>query len=316
MSKHQTVTTAHQLHSLLEAGRLGDLTDGQLLAKFLAVADNPELAETAFAVLVERHGPMVFRVCHSVTRDAHDAEDAFQATFLVLVRKARRLNVRVTLAPWLHNVARKVSLHARADRVRRCRNEKSLARSPWARSTALANDPTALEREELDGLVHSEVARLPQRYRDCLVLCDLEGCTYEQAAQTLELPLGTVQSRLARARKRLHDRFSRIGLHPSRPGRTGASLVIGLPSAKVVPPISLFRTTTAKCLHGAAGGSAGLKFVSGSIATLVHRRQPLDDRFQSDAHRRGSLSGRPADAASLSTLKVHRHVSRLRIPSA
>ena len=120
---------AHPLQSLLEAGRLGDLTDGQLLARFLAVADNPDLAETAFAVLVERHGPMVFRVCHSVTRDTHDAEDAFQATFLLLVRKARRLNVFATLAPWLHDVARKVSLHARADRVRRCRNERSLTRS-------------------------------------------------------------------------------------------------------------------------------------------------------------------------------------------
>ena len=138
-------------------------------------------------------------------------------------------------------------------------------------ATGIANDPTVLEREELDGLVHSEVARLPQRYRDCLILCDLEGCTYEQASQTLELPLGTVQSRLARTRKRLHDRFTRIGLHPWQPGRTGDCIAIGLPILQGRPANSLFRMTTVNCLHGTTGETAGLKFVSGSIAKLVHK---------------------------------------------
>ena len=105
------------LQTLFDVGTIGELTDGQLLERF-AVRDG-EAAEMAFAALVDRHGPMVLRTCRSVLRDPHAAEDAFQATFLVLVRKARGLWVRDSLGPWLHQVASRVASSARAEAARR-----------------------------------------------------------------------------------------------------------------------------------------------------------------------------------------------------
>src|SRR6185312_1333070 len=113
------------LHTLYRAGVLGDLTDAQLLARFLAGHD--EGAEAGFAALVERHGPMVLRVCGRILRDPHDAEDAFQATFLVLARRVGSLRRRESLASWLHGIARRVSLHARADAARRRKHEGQCA---------------------------------------------------------------------------------------------------------------------------------------------------------------------------------------------
>src|SRR5262249_34870144 len=147
---------------LFTAGTLGGLTDGQLLDRYRA--QSPETSELAFATLVERHGPMVLGVCRSVLRDTHAAHDAFQATFLVLVRRAGSLWVRDSLGPWLHQVAFRVASCARADAARRRRHEQ--------RSAELSG-PSAHEdnHDDRGDIVHEEVNRLPSGYRSAVVLC-------------------------------------------------------------------------------------------------------------------------------------------------
>ena len=193
-----------QLRTLFNVGTVRDLTDGQLLERF--ATDRGDSAEQAFAVLVDRHGPMVLRVCRSVLNNPHDTQDAFQATFLVLVRKARGLWVRDSLGPWLHQVAYRTASCARSAAARRRRHERRAAISiDAARAESL---------DELEGVLHEEINRLPERYRAPVVVCDLEGRTHDQAARHLGWPVGTVKSRLSRGRERLRDRLLRRGLTP------------------------------------------------------------------------------------------------------
>jgi len=193
-----------RLGAAIHVGAIRELTDGQLLERF--ATDRGEAAELAFAALVERHGPMVLRACRGVLGDPDDAEDAFQATFVVLVRKARGLWVRDSLGPWLHQVAHRTAACARSEIARRRRHEREAAGPPReARPEPLA---------DLARLVHEEVDRLPGRFRAAVVLCDLEGRTHEQAARHLGWPVGTVKSRLTRGRDRLRDRLARRGLAP------------------------------------------------------------------------------------------------------
>ncbi len=166
------------LDTLLNVGAVGGLTDAQLLELFTTGRD--ETAEVAFTVLVDRHGPMVLRVCQAVLRDSHDAQDAFQATFMVLVKKARGLWVRESLGPWLHQVAHRIASCARLANARRRRHEKQAA--------SLSADYTAASSpDDLGEVLHREVSRLPERYRAAVVLCLLEGLTPEQAARATGL---------------------------------------------------------------------------------------------------------------------------------
>jgi RNA polymerase sigma factor (sigma-70 family) len=184
---------------LFRAGAAAGLSDAQLLERFLLCHD-----EAAFAALVERHGPMVLAACRRVLNDPHDAQDAFQATFLVLVRKAGAIRKRESIAHWLHGVALRVSAHSRADSVRRRAVERR-ART----GSSIAYETTPADRDVWD-----EVELLPQDLRAVVMLCYLEGLTHEQAARQLGWPVGTVRSRLARARDRLRDRLTRRGLAP------------------------------------------------------------------------------------------------------
>ena len=177
------------LETLYSVGMIGGLTDAQLLERF--TSDRDETSELAFRVLVERHGPMVLRVCRAVLRDAHDAHDAFQATFLVLVRRAGSLWVRDSLGPWLHQVAYRTSSCARSAAARRRHHELRAAEMT-------ARRPDRRHPDDLAGMLHEELSRLPARYREAVVLCLLEGLTPEQAARHLNCPAGTVHSRLAR----------------------------------------------------------------------------------------------------------------------
>ncbi|WP_165228208.1 sigma-70 family RNA polymerase sigma factor [Aquisphaera insulae] len=179
----------------------GPSTDGDLLRRF--GAGRGEDAEDAFAALMRRHGPMVLGVCRGILGDREDAHDAFQATFLVLARKARTVRRGNSAASWLHGVARHVSLRLRAAEARRRDHERR----------------TVIVREERPGLtlearevIHDEVARLPARFREPVVLCFLEGLTAEEAAEQLGCPRGTVLSRLARAKDRLRGGLARRGL--------------------------------------------------------------------------------------------------------
>jgi RNA polymerase sigma factor (sigma-70 family) len=192
--------------TLFHAGSLTGATDGQLLERF-AVRDG-EASEAAFAALVERHGPLVWRACRAMLRDEHEAADAFQATFLVLVRKAGTLWVRDSLAPWLYRVALRAANQARREAKRRRQIERRVGelRAGWT-GGAMTDD--------LIEVLHREIDRLPERHRNVIVLCDLEGRSYEEAARHLRCPVGTVRSRLARAREKLREALSRRGLAPA-----------------------------------------------------------------------------------------------------
>ncbi len=219
------------LRTLFNVGTIGDLTDGQLLERF--AASHGEAAELAFAVLVERHGPMVLRVCQGLLVDPNDRDDAFQATFLVLVKKARALWVRDSLGPWLHQVAYRTASRARSTAARRLRHERQVAMSRRE-----SGDDSG---DELGRVLHEELARLPERYRAPLVLCDLEGCSHEQAARHLGWPVGTIKSRQARGRERLRDRLRRRGLAPDA-GALATALVRNGQNALLSP--SLVDSTT------------------------------------------------------------------------
>lgn len=196
-----------QLRELYSVGAIAGLTDGQLLERFTTASG--ESAELAFAALVERHGAMVLGVCRAILRDEHSASDAFQATFVVLLRKARSLWVKDSLGPWLYNVAHRASEKARTAAARRRFHEKRAAERQDAEfSSELGQDDVA-------GVVYAELARLPEHYRTPIVLCDLEGRTHEEASRHIGCAIGTVKSRLSRGRERLRTRLARRGFGPA-----------------------------------------------------------------------------------------------------
>ncbi len=250
------------LRTLFNLGAIGELTDGQLLERF--ATQDQEAAELAFAALVERHGRMVLRVCRSALRDPHQADDAFQATFLVLVRKARSLWVKDSLGPWLHRVAQRVATRARHCESRRRDHERRAA----AMSPIFASEPDS--RDEHIAMLHDEIDRLPERYRAPIVICDLQGFTHERAARHLGWPLGTVKSRLARAREILHGRLSRHGLG-LRSGLLIAAKgpAAALQSVEVVLPASLAESTVAAAAALASGRAAGA--VSAGVIILFEQ---------------------------------------------
>ncbi len=199
----------HHLRILYNIGAIGDLTDGQLVERF--ATDTGEVAELAFAALVERHQSLVWRVCLAITRDRHQAEDAFQATFHVLARKARSLWVRDSLGPWLHQVACRTASCLRTAALRRRRHERRCAELEVGRYVEPA-DPRDPDR---DAAVHEELGRLPEKYRAPLVLCDLEGWTHQEAAWFLGWPIGTVKTRQFHGRRLMKDRLIRRGFGPA-----------------------------------------------------------------------------------------------------
>jgi RNA polymerase sigma factor (sigma-70 family) len=173
--------------------------DGELLARFLAHRD-----ETAFAELVRRHGPMVFAVCRRVAGNPHDADDAFQATFIVLARKARALTGEPALGAWLHGVAHRAALKARAVAAKRRTKEAAAARPE---GVVAMDEPT-----DVLAVIEQELGRLPEKYRKPLVLCGLCGQSRKEVAAQLGVPEGTLASRLAKAREMLTERLRRRGL--------------------------------------------------------------------------------------------------------
>ncbi|MDR3618041.1 MAG: sigma-70 family RNA polymerase sigma factor [Paludisphaera borealis] len=247
MSKGQQDAGFRHVRMLFNIGSVGDLTDGRLLERY--TARDGETAEMAFSTLVERHGPMVLRVCRSVLRDPHDAHDAFQATFLVLARRADSLWVRGSLGPWLYQVAYRVASCARSAANRRRRHEQRAAElaGPGGREE---------DRDDLGDVLHVEVNRLPWGCREAVVLCYFEGLSPEQAARQLGCPVGTVQSRLARGRERLRSRLKRRGLAPEI-GAMGTGFAMEAPPP--APPTALveavIRAATPLSSTAAASGS-------------------------------------------------------------
>jgi len=198
-------TVSRDLRTLWDLGSIAGLSDAELLGRF--VSGREEVSDLAFEALLVRHGPMVLGTCRRLLADGNDVEDAFQATFLVLVRRANAIRVKDTLGPWLHEVARRVALEARTLALRRRRRED--------RAIDLATVPThGSEVSDTQAIIDEEIGRLAEKFRAAVVLCDLEGMTIEGAAHQLGWPSGTVRSRLARGRERLRARLSRRGLGP------------------------------------------------------------------------------------------------------
>jgi RNA polymerase sigma factor (sigma-70 family) len=196
------------------------VTDGQLLARFVAAHD-----EAAFAALLRRHGPMVLGVCRRLLRHTQDAEDAFQATFLVLARRAGSVVKRDSVSSWLYAVAYRTACNARAGRARRRARERQVEELPQP-------EVAPAEPQDWRPLLDHELSRLPERYRQAVVLCDLEGLPRKEVARQLGLPEGTLSSRLSRGRQVLAKRLTRYGLALSG-GALAAALSQGAGLAQV-----------------------------------------------------------------------------------
>ena len=243
---------------LRRAAQTGDesLGDGELLGCFLERQE-----ESAFAVLLRRHGPMVLGVCRRILGNVHDAEDAFQATFLILVRKAASVRPREAVGNWLYGVAYRTALEARTRIARRRGREKQMEDLPHPEVQPEEHWP------ELQPLLDRELHRLSDKYRLPVVLCDVEGRSRKEVARQLAIPEGTLSSRLATARKRLAERLTRHGFVFS-----GGSLAVLLAdnAASAWVPASLSAATTKAAMLVAAGQTAAAAgVVSVTVATLT-----------------------------------------------
>jgi RNA polymerase sigma factor (sigma-70 family) len=230
------------------------LEDRLLLERFLKESD-----EEAFQALVRRHGPMIFAVCRRFLTNLQDAEDAFQATLLVLVRKAGSIGRRDLLANWLYGVACRTALRSRADSARRRAREGQAAEArtkqgerdtPWS---------------DLRSVLDEELGRLPTKYRLPMILCYLEGLTFAEAARQLGWPAGTVSGRLARARELLRYRLTRRGVTLTATGLSAALTESGQASVPALLLGSTVRAAVAVAAKHAVAGAA----ISAPVALLT-----------------------------------------------
>jgi RNA polymerase sigma factor (sigma-70 family) len=213
----------HYIRRIASLGTTGGFSDRQLLEQFVTQRD-----EDAFAALVRRHGGMVMGVCRRILNDFHEAEDAFQATFLVLAQKAHAIRKPELLSNWLFGVAYRTARRAGIGEAKRRLREK-----PWQNEISAAPAEDLIWRD-LRPILDEEIYRLPLKYCAPVVLCYFEGKTKEEAAKLLGWPVGTVSSRLARAREKLRGRLTRRGLAPTA-GLLLAALTHGSTSAAVSP---------------------------------------------------------------------------------
>jgi RNA polymerase sigma factor (sigma-70 family) len=239
----------------LDSAPIDDFSDAELLNRFIRHQD-----ESAFAVLIERHGPMVRGVCQRSLRDPNAVDDAFQATFLILVRKAASLGKPELLANWLYGVAYRTALNAKIQAARRRHFE----------SEAAAMSPGLLalgeSRQELLAALDEAIEGLPEKYRVPLILCYLEGKTNEQAAQLLGWPAGSISARLARGRALLRDRLNgRYG--EVLAGFIAAVLVEDAQTSTV--PARLASNTVQAAGGLLRGKTLGVQLVSASVSSLM-----------------------------------------------
>jgi RNA polymerase sigma factor (sigma-70 family) len=242
------------LRRLVDGQVIDQLSDTQLLECFLL-----DREPTAFAALMRRHGAMVLGVCRRVVQHAHDAEDVFQATFLVLARKAASVRNREAVGSWLHGVALKLAKKFKM-RQDRCRQRERAVPAPGATEPSVE-----AAWRELQTLLDAEIQRLPARYREPLLLCYLEGKTHEEVARQLGCPVGTVHSWLVRGRDLLRDRLQRRGLPIS--GAVLAAVVVVNSSTAAVTSALFERTLQAALLFVA--GTAGPGTASAAVVALT-----------------------------------------------
>jgi RNA polymerase sigma factor (sigma-70 family) len=243
------VVLQHLLADLRPDG--GGMADGELLARFLGSRD-----ADALAALVRRHASMVWGVCCRLLPNHHDAEDAFQATFLVLVRKAAGVP-RQAVANWLYGVARQTAVRLRATGAKRGRREIQVVNMP---------EPAVTENHDADWpyVLDEELGRLPDHYRGVVILCDLEGLTRKEAARQLGIPEGSVASRLARARVMLAKRLTRCGV-----GLSGGPVAAVWSAGPVSAPSALVTSTIKAASLLAGGPGAATALISAKVAALT-----------------------------------------------
>jgi RNA polymerase sigma factor (sigma-70 family) len=244
------------MRSLAGTSPCDSQSDRQLLGQFVADRD-----EAAFAALLKRHGPLVLGVCGQVLGDLHTAEDAFQATFLVLARKAGSIRRTESLGPWLYRVALNIAKTAKGNAAQRQARERRAA----AMKQPSSADPVVWQ--DWQPLLHEEIDRLPEKYRAAVVLCYLQGLTNQEAARQLGWPTGTVKGRLSRARDLLRDRLVRRGVTLSAAGCATALSPQGVCAS--VPGPLLHATLTA-ALHFAAAHTLPVGIVSGQAVLLAN----------------------------------------------
>jgi RNA polymerase sigma factor (sigma-70 family) len=261
MAQAQLEGVLQYIRRLAVDGTMADWSDVRLL-EILPTTQR----EAAFAVLLRRHGPMVWGLCRRLLRNWHDAEDAFQATFLVLSRRAACIRKQQSLASWLYGVAWRVATRAKTIAGRRCANESE---------AVLMMEPIPLEEvvEDWPPLLHEELNRLPEKYRAPLVLCYLQGKTHATAARELGCPSGSMSHRLTRGRELLRKRLVRRGLTLTA-GMLGTALVEKA-AATTVPP-SLVETTLRSAVLGAAvRGTTGSGVAAALLAEGVIRAMAI-----------------------------------------
>jgi RNA polymerase sigma factor (sigma-70 family) len=256
MAKAQLDKLFRSTRQLGDARAFADLTDAQLLRRFETQRDEP-----AFAVLVERHGGMVLGVCRRLLRNEQDAEDAFQATFLILARKSATIRNIESVGGWLHGVAQRAALNARRSAMRRRQHE------PPAESRAVESPPSAASLNEIQALLDEEVRRLPERIRAPFVLCCLEGKSKPEAAKELAWKEGTVSSRLARAREVLQQRLTKRGVALSA---AMAALAVG-ERAPAAAPVALADLTVKTVCAIAAGQTPAAAIASTNVVEIAER---------------------------------------------
>src|SRR5262245_46840662 len=227
-------------------------TDGQLLEGFVSCRDDDALTE-----LVRRHGPMVLGVCRRVLANAADAEDAFQATFLVLVRKAQTVVPREMVGKWLYGVARRTALFAK----RNAAKQFDLKRGPTRMCEPKANADRVVE---MLAVLDEELGRLPEKYRVPIILCDLSGRSIRNVANQLKVPNGTIASRLHRARLMLANRMKR---HSESMTVTALAVLLAGQASASLPPTLL--NVTAKAVVATAGCVGSTLGVTSHVAQLT-----------------------------------------------
>jgi RNA polymerase sigma factor (sigma-70 family) len=256
MSSVHRGSALKQINRLFDEGTLAGLPDGRLLERYVSERD-----ELAFESLVQRHGAMVKAVCLGVVHDPNDADDAFQAAFLLLARKAERLWVSDSLGGWLHRVACRIALQVKSDTARRRDRERRAADLAGTRSFS------APPGDDVPTVLHEEIDRLPERYRKPIVLCYLEEMTYQQAATHLRWSEGTTRGRLARAREMLRARLNGRGIQSAG----GALPVFSLAARSLALAPELVQTTVRAARHFTLGNTAQAVAVSATATALVQQ---------------------------------------------
>ncbi len=261
------VRACEDLTRVFQEGTLTGASDRELLERYVERGD-----AAAFGVLMRRHGPLVFNISRKLLRNSQDVEDAFQATFLVLIRKARCLRLGESLGPWISTVAYRVASRARAVRTKKNKFERS---SVEFSEPCAPRDP---DHEDVARIVHEEIMHLPERLRAPVISCYVEGLTHERAAARLRCPVGTIRSRLARGRTLLKHRLLRRGVSVSVPvlGMAAAnSMAATIPPRLLRSTVELAMSTFAQKARSGLASASVINLVEGVLNMMNLRKLVL-----------------------------------------